>query len=213
MSGNKQSTKSDGAQPEQPAPKPTASENREESTGESAEKVVNIEALWQELEDQKELVKHHLDQWKRAAADLENYKKRAQKEREDLVKFGNAVLIGKLLPALDDFERAFRTLPAQFNGLTWTQGVGLIHHKLQLSLEQHGLNEIDALGKLFDPLQHEAVLREENDAYPDGHIVAVLQKGYVLHDRVLRAAMVKVAENKGSNGTKPPTEEGNSEEA
>lgn len=213
MSGNKQSTKPDRAQPEQPAPKPTASENREESTAESAEKAVDIEALWQELEEQKELVKHHLDQWKRAAADLENYKKRVQKERDDLVKFGNAVLIGKLLPALDDFERAFRTLPAEFNGLTWSQGVGLIHHKLQLALEQHGLKEIDALGKPFDPLQHEAVLHEENDAYPDGHIVAVLQKGYMLHDRVLRAAMVKVAKNKGSDGTKPPTEEGKSEEA
>jgi molecular chaperone GrpE len=168
----------------------------------------DIQALEQELEKQKEQSKHHLEQWKRTAASLENYRKRVDRERAELIKSGQAALIAQLLPILDDFERAFQTLPFAPNSFTWTEGLALIDHKLQLVLMQQGLKEIDALGKPFDPARHQALLEEETTEYADGHVMAVLQKGYVLHDRVLRPAMVKIARNEAES--KPRREAGQS---
>jgi len=153
----------------------------------------DVQALRQELETQRELANRNLDQWKRAAADLQNYRKRMEKERSELVKFGPAVLMKTLLPILDDFERALQTCPDPCYRLTWTEGIALIDRKLQVVLEQQGLREIEALGKPFDPASHEVFLEEESTTYPDGHVSAVLQKGYLLHERVLRPAVVKVA--------------------
>ncbi len=192
---------SSDAQKAQPVPEPAVDEKAEKSAAKPEEKPADIKALQQELEKQTELSKHHLDQWKRTAAGLENYRRRAEKEREELLRFGDAVLITKLLPVLDDFERAFQTVPATLSDFTWIEGVALIERKLRLLLEQQGLREVDALGKPFDPKFHQAVLQEESTAYPDGYIVAVLQKGYTLHDRVLRPAMVKVARNEQGGKT------------
>jgi len=195
-----------GEQEEQSTPESATGEIAEKDVAKPEEKTVDIEALQQEIEKQKELAKYHLDQWKRTAADLENYRKRTEKERGELVKFGHAVLITKLLPVLDDFDRAFQTLPAAFNSLTWTEGLALIDRKLRLALEQQGLKEIEALGKSFDPALHEALFQEQNNAYPDGQVTAVLQKGYMLHDRVLRPAIVKVARNEQSSTATGPTD-------
>ena len=170
----------------------------ERAEAEGDEESLDIEALQQELERWKEQSQHHLDQWKRTAANLENYRKRAEKERAELLKTGQAALIVQLLPILDDLGRAFQTLPFGLGNFTWTEGLALIDRKLQLVLEQQGLAEIDAVGKPFDPTQHQALLEEETAAYPDGHVMAVLQKGYRLHDRVLRPAMVKIARNSQS---------------
>jgi len=174
-------------------PEAVVEEETKEGAAEPEGESADVEALRQELDKQTKLAKYHLDQWKRTAADLENYRKRVEREREELRKFSLATLITELLPILDDFERAFQTLPATLSSLTWIDGVALIDRKLRVILERHGLKEIDALGKQFDPMFHEAVLQEENSAYPDGHVIAVLQKGYMLHDKVLRPAMVKIA--------------------
>jgi len=203
---DKMPVSSDGEHQEQPTAEATADKKTEASTAQPAEEAVDLQTLQQGLEEQKELVKHHLDQWKRTAADLENYKKRVQKEREELAKFGHAALIRQLLPTLDDFERALQTLPPELDGLTWTKGVGLIAHKLRVVLEQYGLKEIKAFREPFDPMRHEAIVLENHDAYPDGQVIAVLQKGYVLHDRVLRPAMVKVAKNDGGSAAKAPAD-------
>lgn len=160
-----------------------------------------VDALQQELEKQKELAKRHLDGWKRAAADLENYRKRVEKEQAEMVRFGHAALIMQLLPVLDDLERAFHTLPAGLNGFTWIEGLALIDRKLLVALQSQGLKEIEAVGKPFDPLVHEAVLQQESMTYPDGQVIATLQKGYKLHERVLRPAMVRVARNAQNSTT------------
>lgn len=169
-----------------------------EAVGEG-EEAADLKALQQELKKQKEQSDHHLEQWKRTAANLQNYRKRVEKERAELLKSGQAALIAQLLPILDDLERAFQTLPFALSSFTWTEGLALIDRKLSLILEQQGLQEIDALGKPFDPALHQGLLEEETTAYPDGHVMAVLQKGYMLRDRVLRPAMVKVARNERSN--------------
>jgi molecular chaperone GrpE len=160
-----------------------------------------VDALQQELEKQKELAKRHLDGWKRAAADMENYRKRVEREQAELARFGHAVLLMRLLPVLDDLERAFQTLPTELNGFTWVEGLALIDRKLRVALESQGLQEIEAVGKPFDPLLHEAVLQQESTTHPDGQVIATLQKGYKLHERVLRPAMVQVARNAKNSTT------------
>jgi molecular chaperone GrpE len=187
----------DTGKPQQ-QPKPAAAETPEGAPVE--EQPINIEVLQQEIEKQKEVAKRHLNQWKRTAADLENYRKRVEREQGELVKFGHATLITRLLPILDDLERAFQTLPDGLGSLTWVEGLVLIDRKLRLVLESQGLKEIEAAGKPFDPAVHEAVLEEAGNAYSDGQVIMALQKGYRLHDRVLRPAMVKVARNPQSSG-------------
>ncbi len=135
----------------------------------------------------------YLDQLRRTAADFANYRKRVEREREEMGRFANALLITRLLPVLDDFERAMATLSPDLRRFTWTEGVWLIARKLETVLEAEGLKPIEAAGKPFDPERHEAVIREETTAYPDGQVIAELQRGYELNGRVLRASLVKVA--------------------
>jgi molecular chaperone GrpE len=208
----------DGGTPETSA----AGETQGQATT-AEEKPVDVQALQQELGQQKKLAQHHLDQWRRAEADLQNYRKRAEKERSESFKYGTSGLLKALLPILDDFERALLTCPDVGAKFTWTEGVALIDRKLLLTLEQHGLQEVKALGKPFDPGMHEAFLAERTSAYPDGHVSAVLQKGYRLHDRMLRPVMVKVARNEsaptaaeagqGTSNTNDPKEQQKDSEA
>ena len=194
------SNQDQGKKPETGDLRSKAAPAAEGSAPQAEARVADAIALQQELEKQRELAKRHLDGWKRAAADLENYRKRVDKEQADLVRFGHAALILQLLPILDDLERAFQTVPAGLNSFTWTEGLVLIDRKLRVALESQGLQEIAAVGKPFDPLVHEAVLQGESKTVPDGQVIATLQKGYKLHERVLRPAMVKVARN-AQNGT------------
>jgi molecular chaperone GrpE len=154
----------------------------------------DFEALKKQLEDEQKKSAENLAGWQRAAADFANYRKRAEQEKNDLVKFGNAALILKVLPVLDDFERAVATLPnGKLAELTWVEGVLLIQRKLQAILEAEGLKPMAVVGEDFDPTKHEAVLQEEvTDPALDGKVLAELQKGYTLHDKVIRPALVKV---------------------
>jgi molecular chaperone GrpE len=111
------------------------------------------------------------------------------------------MLIVNLLPVLDDLERALSSVSAKLAGLTWVDGIRLIHRKLKAVLEAQGLSEIHAEGQDFDPNLHEAVLHEEGE---EGKVTAELQKGYKLYDRVIRPAMVAVGNGRGAS---PPEEE------
>lgn len=155
-------------------------------------------ALKQSLEQERAKAAEYLDNWRRAAADLSNYKKRTEKDAGEMTKFANSVLIARLLPVLDDFDRAMQTIPDNLRDLTWIDGVMLIARKMAAVLEAEGLKPIEALNKPFDPNLHEAVIHEETDQHEDGTIIAELQKGYKLNDRVLRPTMVKVAKKKAS---------------
>jgi molecular chaperone GrpE len=170
--------------------------------------------LEEQLAKAKAQADEYLDNWRRAVADLANYRKRTEREREEASRFSNALLLGKLLPVLDDFDRAMAAVPADLRHLTWVDGVALIERKLRLILEAEGLKPIEAMGKPFDPEWHEAILREETTDYPDGQVIAELQRGYELHGRILRPTLVKVAvapkteeETEGIGGTEG-TEEG-----
>lgn len=126
----------------------------------------------------------------RTMADYENYRKRADREKQDYFKYALADTIRDLLPILDNFDRA---LDHAEEGDDFHKGVSLIYKQLSDVLKRHGVRVIEESGVHFDPNIHEAVVREENAEVPSHTVVAVLQKGYFLHDRLLRPAMVKVA--------------------
>jgi molecular chaperone GrpE len=126
----------------------------------------------------------------RTLADYENYRKRSDREKQDYFKYALADSIRDLLPILDNFDRA---LDHAEEGDDFHKGVLLIYKQLFDVLKRHGVKPIDESGVHFDPNIHEAVVREENAEVPSHTVVAVLQKGYSLHDRLLRPAMVKVA--------------------
>jgi len=143
-----------------------------------------------------------LANWQRAEADFANYKRRVEQERDEARRLANASLIINILPVLDDLERALASLNIQLSGLTWFDGIRLIHRKLQLVLESAGVSPIQAEGQLFDPRFHEAVMYGEGE---DGKVVAEVQRGYLLHDRVLRPAMVIVGKGKEEKAEKQGT--------
>lgn len=158
----------------------------------------NPAALKQQLESERAKSAEYLDNWRRAAADFSNYRKRAEKETTEMSKFANGALIARLLPVLDDFDRAFQTIPADLRDLTWVDGIMLISRKLRALMEAEGLKPIEAIGKPFNPNYHEAVIHEESNQAEEGIVIGELQKGYMLNDRVLRPTLVKVSKKKAS---------------
>jgi molecular chaperone GrpE len=130
--------------------------------------------------------------WQRAAADMANMRRRHEQERQEYLKQANASLIAELLPVLDSFDRALAAIPAEARDSTWIDGVKLVERQLRMVLERNGLSAIEAEGKPFDPTEHEALMHEPSEQ-PEDTVTGELQRGYKLHDRVLRPAMVKVA--------------------
>jgi len=132
------------------------------------------------------------------AADFDNYKKRTLKEQEDNRKFIAAELLKEFLVVVDNLERALSALPAddQDKGLlSLKQGVELTLKQFQNLLEKYGVKKIKALGEKFDPRYHQVLFQEVTDQAPDETVLEELQSGYMIHDRVIRAAMVKIAKN------------------
>jgi molecular chaperone GrpE len=172
---------------------PVEAEPRPERDEGSTEEVDELTALRQELEEQKAKAAEYLDGWQRARAEFANYKKRIEKEQEDMVKSANGAFITRLLPVMDDFERAFQTLPLDLMGMTWLEGIALIQRKLQMLLEQEGVTVIETEGRLFDPTLHQAVTHEESEEHEEGQVIGEVQKGYKMGDRVLRPSLVRVA--------------------
>jgi molecular chaperone GrpE len=161
------------------------------------------------LEKEKEEAQRFLANWQRAEADFVNYKRRVEQERADATRLANAALIINVLPVLDDLERALASLDIRLVGLTWFDGIRLIYRKLLLVLESAGVSQIEAEGQPFDPRFHEAVMYGEGD---EGKVVAEVQRGYKLNDRVLRPAMVVVGKGKEKKEEKPTEGEEKPEE-
>ena len=132
------------------------------------------------------------DHYLRARADLDNFRKRAQREKEDLVKFSNETILRELLPVIDNLERALQHAAVDGErGLL--QGVELTLGQFSKVLEKFNVKAIDAVGELFDPARHEAMGQVESAEQPANTVVQLLQKGYLLNDRLLRPAMVLIA--------------------
>lgn len=149
----------------------------------------DVPALQQRLEEERQRAESHYASWQRAAADFANYKRRTEQERGEASKFANSVLVLQLLPIVDDLERAMGNVPRELVGLTWIDGIHLIYRKLYAVLEAQDLAAVEAVGQPFDPNLHEAVLRAPG---PEGQVLSELQRGYTLHGRVIRPALVTV---------------------
>jgi len=149
----------------------------------------DVETLKQALVEEKSKAEANLANWQRSQADFINYKRRSEQEKEEISKFATSVLMLGLLPILDDLERAFDSIPPHLAKLTWVDGIRLIERKLQASLEAQGLSTIKATGEPFDPNLHEAAMYRKGE---EGIVIEELQKGYKLHDRVIRPSMVVV---------------------
>lgn len=160
-------------------------ENGEQANAELA-------ALMKRLEEAEAKVAEHLDGWQRAQADFINYKSRVQRDQELMKSMMKGDIIKKFLPVLDDLERALQNRPADVD--SWVGGIELIHKKLQSILESEGLTRIEAQGLLFDPNYHEAISHEPSESVESGHVIAVVQSGYMLGERVIRPALVRVAQ-------------------
>jgi len=177
----------------QPEPEEMAEAPLEDvETPESAEgSQVDIDTLLKRLEEAETRVAEHLDGWQRAQAEFVNYKNRIARDHEIQRATMKGDILKKILPVLDDLERALQNRPADE---PWAGGIELIAHKFQSILESEGLTRIDAEGKLFDPNFHEAISHEPSDEVESEHVIAVTQNGYMLGDRVIRPALVRVAQ-------------------
>ncbi len=134
------------------------------------------------------------DQWMRAVADFDNFKKRSAREKQDAIKFANEGLLEKFIPILDNFEMALTAAAAANTSVeSLKAGVQMIAQQLKGAMADAGLQEIEATGKPFDPNLHEAISQQESATVPEGHVMQQVRRGYRLRERLLRPASVIVA--------------------
>ncbi|MFO8143070.1 MAG: nucleotide exchange factor GrpE [Dehalococcoidales bacterium] len=149
----------------------------------------DIVLLKKALAEEREKSESNYAGWQRAQADLVNYKRRAEQEKEDVARYGNTCLILGILPVIDDLERALDSVPENIAGNEWVEGIRLIERKLKANMESQGLSPVKALGESFDPNYHEAVMQGKGK---DGMVIDEVEKGYMLKDRLIRPSKVVV---------------------
>ena len=182
--------------------KKTAEEVMEEAkaaeaeAAEEAEEAEQAEETAEEVKEEKEDAAAKAEdealnvKYLRLMADFQNFKRRTEKEKSDIYAFANEKIVLELLNVIDNFERA---LEHAAEGDSFAEGMNMIFKQLQGVLEKAGVSEINAQGEDFDPNFHNAVMTEDSEEYESGKVTAVLQKGYILNNKVIRPSMVKVA--------------------
>jgi molecular chaperone GrpE len=133
--------------------------------------------------------------WQRARADFANLKRRTEEERAEFATVAGDRLLVRVLNLADDFDLAVAHVPDDVQGTPWVEGIGAIDRKLRALLEAEGITSMDAEGQPFDPQTQQAISYEDTADVPDGTVIKVLQRGYVIGDRILRPALVAVARN------------------
>ena len=149
------------------------------------------EALKKQLEETEAKASEYKDSWMRSQAEFQNYKKRIERDNDLMRAHMKGDIVKKILPVLDDLERALQNRPVDES---WANGIELIVRKFQTTIESEGVKRIEAEGKEFDPNFHEAISHEPNEEVESGHVIAVVQNGYMLGERVIRPALVRVAQ-------------------
>lgn len=173
-------------------------EAQEEVQQEAADAELDAEGAAEETEEQnaEKLAGELADlnqRFLRVAADFENYKRRTAQEKDDLLKYSNAKLIGELLPVLDNFQLALKNSGNSPEVQNMVKGMEMIYRQMLQVLEQAGMSKIEAVGQPFDPKLHEAIMQVEDDSVPEDTVVEELRAGYMLKERVIRPSMVKVS--------------------
>jgi molecular chaperone GrpE len=129
----------------------------------------------------------------RAHADLDNFRKRSLREKEDAIRYANNGLLEKLLPILDNFELGLDAAKTAPDAASILMGMSMVQKQLQEFIRTQGLDEVKTEGEIFDPTKHDAVAQEFNTDIPDGHVIRQVRKGYKIKDRLIRAASVIVS--------------------
>ncbi len=187
-------------------------DRNQENSGPTAEapKALSLEeklhALEEEMARLKAQVEDKHDKHLRAVAELSNYRKRVQREREELMRLAREDLVLKLVDVLDNFDRALVAAKTMSDFESFHKGVELILKQMSQTLEREGLVPFDSKGQPFDPTKHEAVMTVETDQHPPGIVIDEISRGYTLEDRVVRPALVTVSKEKSKD--KAPVEVG-----
>ncbi len=151
------------------------------------------DALASEVEQLRRELEEKNDRYLRALAEMENTKRRVQREREEYIRYANESMIRELLPVLDNFDRAIEAARARGEAASMVEGIELIQRELLKVLERFGVERYSALGATFDPTRHEAVSRVASLEHPENTVVGETLRGYTLNGRVLRPALVAVS--------------------
>ncbi len=170
------------------------SEEQDSIVEADAEILEDTPSLEEQLQAANEEAAKNLDAFLRAQAELANARKRFEKQQLMAYSNANADLVGKLLPVLDDFDRAVENAPETIQEDGWFEGLELVQRKMLSILENLNVKEIEAVGQPFDPNYHDALAQESSDEYESGAVVRVMIKGYQLGDKVIRPSLVIVAE-------------------
>lgn len=150
-----------------------------------------VEGLRKKLEEASSKTSEYKDSWLRSQAEFQNFRRRVERDNELTYITLKGDVIKKILPVLDDLERALQNRSAED---AWANGIELVVRKFQNILESEGIKTIEAVGREFDPKFHEAISHEPADGVQSGHVISVVQNGYMLGERVIRPALVRVAQ-------------------
>jgi len=153
----------------------------------------DIEEITRELEETRAKADEYLDGWQRARADFANYKKRIEREQADLYQTISGSVVKQYLDIVDDLDLALKNRPQSGEGAEWANGIELVFRKLLTILENQGITPMKVQGEMFDPTLHEAISSEENEEFECDEIIEVVKRGYMMGERVLRPALVRVA--------------------
>jgi molecular chaperone GrpE len=158
-------------------------------------------ALQLQLEEKTREAEENYTRLLRLAADMENLKKRQERERAELLQFANDNLVKELLPVVDNLERALEHGRSSQAPEALLEGIDRVYQGFLKALDKFGVTPFDSVGQNFDPAFHNAMMQEEAPGVPDCRVLKELQKGYLMHQRLLRPAMVVVARNTNDNNT------------
>jgi len=156
-----------------------------------------LKVMEEKVESLKNEAAENHDRLLRLAAEFENYKKRSAREMNDFRKFANENFVKAMLPMVDSLDRAIESSSNDKHAdSSVVEGVNMTLREILKVFEQYGIKPFESLGKTFDPSLHQAVMQEDDEAYPENTVSKELQKGYMIHDRLLRPAMVVVSKKK-----------------
>ncbi len=177
--------------------------NKEKKIEESNEEETNLEEegklddplekLQQEFDEAQREISSTLDGWQRTQAEFINYKKRMEREQIRMNENASIRVIKSFLGVIDDLDRAIANRPSEGEGADWAEGIDLVFRKMLTAIDNEGVKPMDPIGEQFDPNLHEAIMQAESEDHKSGEIIEVIQKGYLIGERILRPAMVKVA--------------------
>jgi molecular chaperone GrpE len=185
-----------GGKREESRPEKSLPENEQgKERREEKKEPTPLEKFQDQLAEKTREANENFDKWLRLRADFENFKKRVQKEKADLMKFGNESLLKNILSILDNLERAVDHGKEVKQNASLLEGVEITLKQFLNTLERFGVKPVPAVGEVFDPEKHEAVSQAESDQEPN-RVISEVQKGYLFHDRLLRPAKVIVSKEK-----------------